>query len=118
MGETTTCTALHTVTQAEMDAGGNLTNIATAESDQTEPVQDRLDIPIDQNPVRALVKSSATVEVTAAGQAVPYSYLLRNEGSVTLTGITLEDDNVDAAPICPADTLAVGETMTCTASIQ
>ena len=114
-GETTTCTALHTVTQAEMDAGGNLTNIATADSDQTAPVQDRLDIPINQNPVLSLVKSSTTVEVTAAGQVVPYSYLLSNDGNVTLTGITLVDDNVDAAPVCPVDTLAVGETTTCTA---
>ena len=42
-----TCTGSHTVTQADIDAGGNLTNIATADSDQTDPgVTDTLSIPI------------------------------------------------------------------------
>ena len=39
------------MTQAEFDAGGNLTNVATADSDQTDPVQDTLSIPI-QEPVK------------------------------------------------------------------
>jgi len=41
-----TCTGSHTVTQAEFDAGGNLTNIATADSDQTGPATDTVVIPI------------------------------------------------------------------------
>ena len=32
-----TCTGTHTVTQAEMTAGGNLVNTVTADSDQTLP---------------------------------------------------------------------------------
>jgi len=40
------CTAQHTVTLAEYNLGGNLTNTATTDSDQTGPVQETLDIPI------------------------------------------------------------------------
>jgi uncharacterized repeat protein (TIGR01451 family) len=45
------CTGSHTVTQAELDAGGNLTNIATADSDETTPQTDTVTIPI-QPPVK------------------------------------------------------------------
>jgi uncharacterized repeat protein (TIGR01451 family) len=48
---TMTCTGSHTVTQAEFDAGGNLTNIATADSDQTGPTTDTVSIPF-QPPVK------------------------------------------------------------------
>jgi len=46
-GAIANCTAQHTVTLAEaINLGGDLTNIATANSDQTGPVQETLDIPI------------------------------------------------------------------------
>ena len=44
-----TCTAQYTVTQADLDAGGDLVNIATADTAETEPVQDTLAIPIVRN---------------------------------------------------------------------
>ena len=113
--ESMTCTAQHTVTLAEMDAGGNVTNIAAADSDQTDVVQDTLSIPVAQGPDLTVSKTSNTTSVTSAGQVVPYSYLITNTGNVTLTGITLTDDNTDAAPSCPATTLAPTESMTCTA---
>jgi uncharacterized repeat protein (TIGR01451 family) len=66
-------------------------------------------------PSQTLSKSSSTTSVTAAGQVVPYSYVVTNTGTVTLTGIVLRDTNVDAPPSCPATTLAPGASMTCTA---
>src|SRR4030095_12099114 len=98
----------HTVTQAEFDAGGNLTNIGTADSNETPPTSDTLDIPIVQNPALSIDKTSTTTQVTAAGQVVPYSYLVSNTGSVTLTGILVTDNNIDTPPgvSCPATTLA------------
>ena len=38
--ETWHYTATHTVTQAEMNAGDDLVNVAIADTDQTEPEQD------------------------------------------------------------------------------
>ena len=67
-------------------------------------------------PALTLQKSSTTTIVTSIGQVVPYSYLVTNTGTSTVTGISLADDNVDAAPTCPQTTLSSGSSMTCTAS--
>jgi uncharacterized repeat protein (TIGR01451 family)/LPXTG-motif cell wall-anchored protein len=128
-----TCTATHTFTQAELDANGSPTpgsgvlyNLVTASSNEAPDATDDLSIPISVGPSLTVVKSSTTSEVTAAGQIVPYSYLLTNAGNVTLTGVTLSDDNTDADPVCEwanssdaatgAGTLSIGETVTCSAS--
>ncbi len=105
---TTTCTAQHTFTQAEMDAGGNLVNNVTASSNEASDALDSLSIPITQSPSMTVAKSSTTTDVTAAGQIVPYSYLLTNTGNVTLTGISLSDDNTDAAPVCGCNHTGTG----------
>jgi hypothetical protein len=67
-------------------------------------------------PSMTLQKSSSTTLVTGLGQVVPYSYLVTNTGTGTLSGISLADNNTDAPPACPSTTLAVGGSMTCTAS--
>jgi hypothetical protein len=64
-------------------------------------------------PGMTLDKSSTTTVITASGQVVPYSYLVTNTGTSALTGISLVDDKTDAPPTCPATTLAVGGSMTC-----
>ena len=66
-------------------------------------------------PSLSLDKASTTTLVTAAGQVVPYSYLVTNTGTVTVTGISLSDNNTDSAPSCPATSLAPAASMTCTA---
>ena len=118
----TTCTATHTFTQAELDANGSpaagsgfLTNNVTASSDQGASDTDTLSIPITQSPALTVDKSSTTSILSAPG-AVSYSYLLTNTGNVTLTGIALVDDNIDAAPVCLVTTLAPLATTTCTAA--
>ena len=70
-GATSTCTAQHTVTQAEMDAGGYLTNLATAESDQTAPVEATLSIPIVQAPVLPLQSVAISGPAFVAGAGAP-----------------------------------------------
>ena len=63
----------------------------------------------------ALDKTSTTTLVTALGQIVPYSYAVTNTGTVTVTGIAVSDNNVDATPTCPQSSLSPGASMTCTA---
>ena len=124
-----TCTATHTFTQAELDANGSPTaasgklhNVVTADSTQTTPVTDDLDIPITQSPALTVDKSSATTSLAAPG-TVTYSYLVKNTGNVTLTGVSLADDNDNQDMSCPATTLAPNDgtaggadEMTCTAT--
>ncbi len=122
--ETWTYSGNHTVTQAEIDSNGggdgDLDNTVTADSNETGPDTDDLAIPIDQNPALNVVKSSTTTLITAAGQIVPYTFIVTNTGNVTLTGITVTDLNVSPAPAyASGDTnsngqLDVGESWTYT----
>ena len=52
----------------------------------------------------------------AVGSNVTWEYLVTNTGDVELTGIVVEDDDPSLTVSCPKDTLAPGESMTCTAS--
>ncbi|WP_237109525.1 hypothetical protein [Nonomuraea sp. MG754425] len=47
------------------------------------------------------------------GTRVPFEYVLTNTGGVPMTNVTVTDDRVTEI-ICPQNTLAVGETITCT----
>ena len=122
VGGSTTCTATHTFTQAELDADGSpnagsgvLFNTVVASSDQAPDVSDDLSIPINQDATMSLVKSSATTSLSAPG-TVTYSYLVSNTGNVTITGLSLVDDNTTAAPTCLATTIPVGGSTTCSAT--
>ena len=98
LSETWIYSCSHTVTQAELDAGGNLSNTVTADSTESGPDTDTLVIPISQNPLLEVVKSSTTSSVSAAGQVVPYRFAVSNKGNVVLTGITVTDPKCDLAP--------------------
>ena len=50
-----------------------------------------------------------------AGSAVAWTYVVTNTGSVSLTNVVVSDDR-NVTVTCPATTLAVGQSMTCTAS--
>ncbi|MFT3892850.1 MAG: hypothetical protein QM730_14555 [Anaerolineales bacterium] len=93
-----TCTATYAVTQADIDAG-SVYNLATADSKESEPDDDDNTEPLPQNPLIQVVKTSTTTNISAAGQVVPYTFTVTNEGNVTLTGITVTDPNCDAAPV-------------------
>ena len=118
-GSTTTCTATHTFTQAELDAGGTLDNTVTASSNEAPDATDDLSIPITKNASMTVEKSSATTSLSAPG-TVTYNYLVTNTGNVTITGLSLSDDNDNDDMVCGSSTLAVapdvGSTTTCTAT--
>ena len=122
VGASMTCSATHTFTQAELDANGsptaasgNLSNTVTASSNEALDATDSLDIPITQNASMTVAKSSSTTNLSAPG-TVSYSYLVTNTGNVALTGIALVDDNDNNNMSCPATSLAVGASMTCSAT--
>ena len=116
VGETWGYTAKHTVTQAEIDAGGNfdgpdagsafdqLRNVATADSDQTGEDTDDASVPVAQNPSLNIDKSVSSVTggtggaANSDGDVINYTITVQNTGNVTLTGVTVTDPFADAVP--------------------
>ncbi|QCW27309.1 DUF11 domain-containing protein [Lysobacter enzymogenes] len=116
-GQTLTCTASYTVTQADIDAG-SVTNIASATDGTTTSATDTVVVGATQNPGLGIAKSSTATNYAAVGDVLPYRYIVTNTGNVTLTtAITVDDDKTPVTcPALPAGGLAPGQALTCTAN--
>ena len=124
-GDTVTCSATYSVTQADLDAGF-VTNTATASGSFTfdgdaapTPItsdSDSVTITATQSPALTLDKTiTAGTPYSAVGDTISYQYLVTNTGNVTISGISVSDDTTDATPVCDVTTLAPGAVATCTA---
>jgi uncharacterized repeat protein (TIGR01451 family) len=98
VGETWSYTATHTVTLAEMNAGGNIVNIATADSDQTGPDTDDASVPVTQSPGITIDKAILGVNggngngtLDAVNDIIRYAIIVSNTGNITLTDVTVTD---------------------------
>jgi uncharacterized repeat protein (TIGR01451 family)/LPXTG-motif cell wall-anchored protein len=125
-GAQTTCTASYTATQADLDAGGVVSNSATAEGTTPagEPLtsaRSTIELTVVQAPALTL-KKTADVVAVAVGQTITYSFLVTNTGNVTISDPTIMDADFtgtgELSPVsCPEqDTLAPGADLACTAT--
>src|SRR5262249_50593338 len=101
-GETVTCTATYTITQADITAGG-VTNHATAHAAGTNSNQDTVTVPATPEPHLTLVKQAtldqtkvAPANRTDAGDVINYTLTATNDGNVPLTAVTISDPTVGA----------------------
>ncbi|WP_162176396.1 DUF7507 domain-containing protein [Sulfitobacter donghicola] len=93
------CTATYNVTQEDLDNGG-VTNIATVTSSQVTPTADdtaTLTIDATQTPEISVVKTPSPAAAVAVGEVITYTYVVKNEGNVTLTDVTLSDQHTSAS---------------------
>ncbi|MBN9621123.1 MAG: hypothetical protein J0H43_15575, partial [Actinobacteria bacterium] len=124
-GAEVTCTAHAKVTQADLD-NGQVADTATAtgtapDGTPVPPASGSAVVTAQQQPALALVKTADPTVVTAAGQAVTYSFQVTNTGNVTITGLAITDTLAAPAgpqlrPTCPTTALAPSATTTCTAT--
>ena len=121
VGETWHYTASHVVTQAEIDAGTPIVNVATADSNQTGPDTDDASVMVQQDPDIALDKAieiitqgNGNTTADAAGDVLNYTVTVFNRGNVTLTDVTITD--VLTGLSIEGVTLAPGESRTYEAS--
>ena len=91
VGESWIYNASHTVTQAEMDAGDDITNLATVDTDQTELAQSAVATDVLQAP-DLMIKKIANVDfVDEVGDVILYTISVENQGNTTLDGVTVDD---------------------------
>jgi hypothetical protein len=117
-GESTTCTAPHVASEADVTAG-HIANAATVTADPPSgpPVSDE-----DTATIRArhlpgiqLLKAASPVTFDRAAQPVGFTYTVTDTGNVPLHGLALVDDKVGVVT-CQATRLAPGESTTCHAA--
>lgn len=124
-GESMTCTASYTVTQADVDAGGSVENVATASGvppggDPGDP-DDRVASPpsevavplVDPAPALELEKLADANGASDPGDEISYRFVVTNAGNVTLTGVAVEDPKLGSVT-CPVTVLGPGDSVTCT----
>ncbi len=122
-GGTLTCTAVYTITQADVDAGsvGNTAAaVGTAPSGTViSSPPDSTATPLQTAPSIDLVETAAPPfdfngnGVIDAGDTIDYEFVVTNDGDVTLTGVGVVD-GLPGTVDCPLTTLAPGASTTCT----
>lgn len=128
-GQSVTCTSSYTTTQADLDAG-RITNTAKATgTDSGGQVVSGTDAATTIGAGHAEVSLTKTVDQAeyAAGDTLTYHFLITNDGDLTLSDLTLNDDDfsgsgklgtIDCDPPLAGASLAPGGTITCTATYQ
>ncbi len=124
-GASTTCTsAAYTITQPDVDAA-HVANTATASAKTptggalTSPPSST-DTPVAQSPGPVGRRSrprrwtrNGDFKIDL-GDTITWSFLVKNTGTVSVTGVAVNDPKAGAVS-CPATTLAPGASTTCTA---
>ncbi len=115
-GETTTATGIYTV--LEGDLPGPLTNIVTvsATDSQNQAVTATQTATVALTYTTKLeVAKVASTGTAAVGSTITYSYTVKNSGTVTINGLSMNDDKLGDITL-DANTLAPGATANGTAT--
>ena len=125
-GDVVDCTASYRATQADVDAGGTLTNHATAtgkdpDNDTVSGGQTTVTVPVQPAPGQlTLTKTADQTNHLGVGETVNYSFVVTNSGGLTIKNLSIDDSTFTGSPgltiSCPVTTLAPGQSTTCTAA--
>jgi hypothetical protein len=113
--ESTSGTASYNVTQADIDAGDDIVNVADVTCEQEVTDSDSATVEIYAEADIKIVKTADPTTVSEAGTVVTYTYTVTDTGDVTLTGIKVTDDKLGDITLGKT-TLAPDESTSGTAS--
>jgi uncharacterized repeat protein (TIGR01451 family) len=118
-GASMSCTASHTITQADIDAGEYF-NQACVDDGAGGAAQacDDVTTPGDQNPHLAITKDATEASYDSTSDTIHYTIVATNDGNTTLAAVTVTDTEAVLGTCTPANgsSLAPGASMTCAAS--
>ena len=99
-----TCTATHTVTQADIDAG-HYANTACVDDGAGGAAQqcDTEDVPAVQSPTLSITKAATEASFDAVGQTIHYTIVATNVGNTTLAAVTVTDPGVTGLTCTPVN---------------
>ena len=113
------CTATHTVTQADIDAGhyANTACVDDGALGAAEACASK-DVPGTKNPHLSITKSATPTSYSAVGDVITYTIVATNDGNTTLAAVTVSDPSITGLTCTPANgsSLAPGTSMNCTAT--
>src|SRR5207249_3533824 len=116
LGGSTSCTSIHTITQADIDAG-SITNKATASGNGLTSNQASSTVTASQNKVLTLVESANPTTYSAVGHTITYTYKTTSNGNTTLPGpSSAADDKQGTINPCGSGPLAPGASTSCTST--
>lgn len=100
-------------------ADGNYTNTATLTAGNHGTLTTTANVVVGSAPNLTIVKTQTSGTPTAVGQNITYSVVATNSGTLPITNVNLTDSNAvlsGCTPALPVATLAVGATISCTAT--
>ena len=115
------------MTQADVDAGTDITNVATANATPAggtyTPVTDDETVTVEApTPDLDLVKTASDTTDVAVGDVITYSYEVENTGNVTMTAVSISDAHSGTGTLSAATPASVdldpGDTQTFTATLH
>jgi len=128
VGETVNFMASYVVTQADIDAGMDITNTATADATPaggtlTPATADESVTPEGPAPEASMTKTADMTSDLSVGDIVTYTYSVTNTGNVSLSDLSVSDVHSGAgtlSAVTPATiaSLAVGDSVDFTATYQ
>lgn len=117
-GDSETCSASYTVTAADVSVG-SVTNTATVTGldgvDNDPLTASSGPVTVDALSSLSLVKSTSSAGYGAAGETIPYGYLVTNTGATTISQITVSDNRIPVVD-CPESSLPSQQAEICTAT--
>ena len=118
------CTAgdVYAVKNSDRDQGGvNNTATATGTDINGFPIagSSSVVVKINQAPAISIAKRTSSSGPFTLGSVISYQFVVTNSGNVTLSNIVVNDQLPNLGAInCPAKSLSMGESMTCSADYK